>query len=309
MTAKRVPGPICILKSGDINDGTLCRCQSPLPGPVSDEPSQLKNFRWPLGTPDGTPYEEEGWFEHRYPNLLEDTRRKFVKLINDWVQTHWGERQFQDQKQRINVYARGVNRNDDRFKGCGDTPQTPWEADRTLGAFSIDLVTPVNITYSYGEMSGRTVKTFQWSAVMYVQDVLGLQADNNIIHDFSQVGIGLDRLLLWSAPSRAVKRAQWEIQGEGVYNRDLPEQFPVPPESWHKVVAGDTLSKLSEKYYKDLKLWQLLYEVNKGQIGNDPNLLKVGLWLCIPDFNKVREVLEKMKNLPPTLDLKNLTPK
>lgn len=108
MAAKRKPGPLCqVLHSPVVlDDGTLCRCRSPLPGPIQEEPEMSDHFIWPVGVDTSKPLEEEAWFEKRYPNLIEDARLQFVDAINSWVNEHWGDPQYKDQKQRINVSAR-----------------------------------------------------------------------------------------------------------------------------------------------------------------------------------------------------------
>ncbi|MCE5195159.1 MAG: LysM peptidoglycan-binding domain-containing protein [Nitrospiraceae bacterium] len=50
---------------------------------------------------------------------------------------------------------------------------------------------------------------------------------------------------------------------------------------WHVVEKGDTLSKISAKYYGDAKLYMKIFEANKD-ILRDPNLIKVGQKLRIP---------------------------
>ncbi|MBN1487386.1 MAG: LysM peptidoglycan-binding domain-containing protein [Anaerolineae bacterium] len=49
----------------------------------------------------------------------------------------------------------------------------------------------------------------------------------------------------------------------------------------HTVAAGETLSKISEKYYGSGERWRDIYEANKDVIGSDPNLLKIGQVLKI----------------------------
>lgn len=50
---------------------------------------------------------------------------------------------------------------------------------------------------------------------------------------------------------------------------------------WHEVVAGDTLSKIAEKYYGDASLYPQIFEANRDQL-DDPNKIKVGQKLRIP---------------------------
>jgi nucleoid-associated protein YgaU len=52
-------------------------------------------------------------------------------------------------------------------------------------------------------------------------------------------------------------------------------------EQWHDVVAGDTLSKISKRYYGDASLYMKIFEANRNVL-KDPNLIKVGQKLRIP---------------------------
>lgn len=59
----------------------------------------------------------------------------------------------------------------------------------------------------------------------------------------------------------------------------------------HKVVAGDTLSAIALKYYKNAgkPYWMAIYEANKAVIGDTPNLIKPGQVL------KILELPESLK--------------
>ena len=50
----------------------------------------------------------------------------------------------------------------------------------------------------------------------------------------------------------------------------------------HKVVSGDNLSFISQKYYNTQANFRLIYEANKEIIGDNPNLIRVGQVLKIP---------------------------
>ena len=50
---------------------------------------------------------------------------------------------------------------------------------------------------------------------------------------------------------------------------------------WHEVVAGDTLSKIAEKYYGDPGLYTQIFEANKDILAN-PDLIRIGQKLRIP---------------------------
>jgi len=59
-----------------------------------------------------------------------------------------------------------------------------------------------------------------------------------------------------------------------------PAPTPSAPKS-HIVVSGDTLSKISRKYYGNSGDWQKIAEANKA-ILPDPTKLKVGMVLTVP---------------------------
>ena len=50
----------------------------------------------------------------------------------------------------------------------------------------------------------------------------------------------------------------------------------------HNVVGGESLSKISKKYYRDANKYMKIFEANKDQL-TDPNLIKVGQKLKIPN--------------------------
>ena len=52
-------------------------------------------------------------------------------------------------------------------------------------------------------------------------------------------------------------------------------------EGSYVVVAGDSLSKIAQREYGDMKQWRRIYEANKDQI-KDPDLIHPGQKLRIP---------------------------
>ena len=54
----------------------------------------------------------------------------------------------------------------------------------------------------------------------------------------------------------------------------------------HTVVSGDTLSSIAQKYYKDASeaAWMAIYEANKDEIGDNPNVIFVGMHFFIPQY-------------------------
>ena len=56
---------------------------------------------------------------------------------------------------------------------------------------------------------------------------------------------------------------------------------PPPAEDTYTVQPGDTLSKISKKFYGDANQYMRIFEANKDQL-DDPNKIKVGQVLKIP---------------------------
>lgn len=50
---------------------------------------------------------------------------------------------------------------------------------------------------------------------------------------------------------------------------------------WHVVQKGETLSKISQKYYGDPNLYMKIFEANRDILKN-PDLIKIGQKLRIP---------------------------
>lgn len=51
----------------------------------------------------------------------------------------------------------------------------------------------------------------------------------------------------------------------------------------HTVVSGDSLSKLSKKYYDNMSHYMQIFEANRDQL-KDPDMIKVGQVLTIPNL-------------------------
>lgn len=299
MAGNGFPGPLCKIRLPPrrLDDGTLCRCESPLPGPLAPDLSAWEHFTW--GEAAAAHLGQERWFETRYPNLLEDARIKFVREINGWVERNWGQTEYDETSPRIRVHGRNkykspANRSivwtetlmrDDRFQDCGDLPQSFHEADAVVGSYALDIVTPVAIAYMKKTVNGQIVDAFEWTATLYVEDTMGVQARDRIAFIPG---------VLTNAPSRRVRRASWTIGGEG---------YRKPAQTWkkHWVISGDTLSLLAQKYYGDIALWPILYKFNAVAIGPDQNNLRVGLVLEIPELSQLSPDLIRsiLQNAPP----------
>lgn len=61
-----------------------------------------------------------------------------------------------------------------------------------------------------------------------------------------------------------------------------PAQKPTTKKKTHVVKSGDTLQKISKKYYGKTTKWRDIYNANKKIIGPNPNVIKPGQKLVIP---------------------------
>jgi RHS repeat-associated protein len=166
-------------------------------GMVSYQPGFLDHIFFPAA------FQEERWFEKRYPGWLSFAKRYYRASVDKEVQEKCGESPVYHFSPRWNIapyYSRVDgpffwNRIHDELETetvWGDKPQSKWWADKVLGRFSIDLETPVNVDYSPPLCGFRF---YRWRTYMYVEDVLGGHFPNPV--------------------SKIVKRAKWLIVGLG----------------------------------------------------------------------------------------------
>ena len=93
-----------------------------------------------------------------------------------------------------------------------------------------------------------------------------------------------------SAGTQELKNLVWgEIKSVDPTFADLtcdiavdPSIAPPPEPRTCKVQPGDSLSKISKQFYGDAGKYMKIFEANKDQL-TDPNLIKVGQVLKIPD--------------------------
>jgi nucleoid-associated protein YgaU len=72
-----------------------------------------------------------------------------------------------------------------------------------------------------------------------------------------------------------------------MYKEDLQTQ-PAKFIAEHTVTSDDTLSHISLKYYGSAakEKWMIIYEANKTVIGDNPNKIRAGQVLKIPELPK-----------------------
>ena len=154
------------------------------------------------------PFGEEKWFDKNYKGWLAEARRRFTAEIDAAIDCK--STVFDGPSGRINIYPsrnrggstskRTPGGNEQKY---GDAGQSDWFADKVLGSFSIDYVTPVTIKYTKGT-GGKLLYT--WTTTMYIEDVLGTQEGDRIRSIPGVASI---------TPSRRVRRASWTLSGSG----------------------------------------------------------------------------------------------
>ncbi len=78
---------------------------------------------------------------------------------------------------------------------------------------------------------------------------------------------------------KAVKEAQEKVASAG-------KSVPGKVKAEHTVASGETLGAIALKYYGSAakEKWMAIYEANKEVIGDNPNLIKPGQVLKIPEL-------------------------
>jgi nucleoid-associated protein YgaU len=65
-----------------------------------------------------------------------------------------------------------------------------------------------------------------------------------------------------------------------------PPRQPAPVKQTYTVVPGDSLSKIAKNLLGSANRWSELYEANRAVVGDNPNLIKPGQVLTIPENPK-----------------------
>lgn len=85
-----------------------------------------------------------------------------------------------------------------------------------------------------------------------------------------------------SAP--APSAASLEAREPGVFMPEEPivEEADTGGFAEYTVQEGDTLQKISKRFYDTYRKWEKIYEANKDTLKNNPNRIKPGMVLMIP---------------------------
>ena len=67
--------------------------------------------------------------------------------------------------------------------------------------------------------------------------------------------------------------------------------LPIPGQSRTVTVQpGDSLSKIAQREYSDMFLWPIIYDAHRSIVRDNPNLIRPGQVLKLPDIKKFSKV-------------------
>jgi nucleoid-associated protein YgaU len=128
----------------------------------------------------------------------------------------------------------------------------------------------------------------KYQSVLNLMNTLGVQLNNLHVQDDKLVIRGQaktkdDVNKVWNQIKLVEKNYKLDLMAEITYLSDTPAPKPqnAPTLRIHKVVAGDTLSKIAKKYYGNANEYMKIFEANKN-ILKDPDKIFPGQELIIP---------------------------
>ena len=108
---------------------------------------------------------------------------------------------------------------------------------------------------------------------------LHVQGDKLFIRGVAQTKDDSNKV--WNQIKLVDKNFAQDLMAEITFLSDAPAPKAAPTQRIHKVVAGDTLSKIAKKYYGNANDYMKIFEANKN-ILKDPNKIFPGQDLIIP---------------------------
>lgn len=90
-----------------------------------------------------------------------------------------------------------------------------------------------------------------------------------------------------NAVADALRQAQEAAKAQEVAKAEAAKaeaaKAEAAAEQRYTVQGGDTLGKISARFYGDAAQWRRIYEANRAIIGNNPDVISVGQEFVIPD--------------------------
>ena len=128
----------------------------------------------------------------------------------------------------------------------------------------------------------------KYQSVLNVMDTLGVQLKNLHVQDDKLVIRGVaktkdDVNKVWNQIKLVEKNYKLDLMADISFLSDAPAPKPqtAPTLRIHKVVAGDTLSKIAKKYYGNANEYMKIFNANKDKL-KDPDKIFPGQDLIIP---------------------------
>ncbi len=181
-------------------------------GLASPSPGIGSQFLPPLGPNAGDNLGEEDWFEKHYPKTLESFKKNAKARVAKWIEYNCGKSPYP-----------GGRLDSKKIEDGDEYTQTNTERITSLGGWTLQLKTPIEITYV--DQSGGA-KRFKWSSTITAVDTLGFQNDEGDHGVYAAAAFALNLLFGGGDPgnpvdpkdifpSRNVNRASWGISDSG----------------------------------------------------------------------------------------------
>jgi LysM repeat protein len=126
----------------------------------------------------------------------------------------------------------------------------------------------------------------KYQSVLNLMNTLGVQLKNLHVQNNKLVIRGVaktkdDSNKAWNQIKLVDKNFAQDLMAEITFLTDAPAAPAAPAKKIHKVVAGDTLSKIAKKYYGKPNEYMKIFEANKDKL-KDPDKIFPGQELIIP---------------------------
>jgi len=128
----------------------------------------------------------------------------------------------------------------------------------------------------------------KYQSVLNLMSTLGVQLQNLHVQDGRLVIRGVaktkdDVNKVWNQIKLVEKNYKLDLMAEISFLSDAPAPKPqnAPTLRIHKVVAGDTLSKIAKQYYGNANDYMKIFNANKDKL-KDPDKIFPGQELIIP---------------------------
>jgi LysM repeat protein len=128
----------------------------------------------------------------------------------------------------------------------------------------------------------------KYQSVLNLMSTLGVQLKNLHVQDNKLVIRGVaktkdDVNKVWNQIKLVEKNYKLDLMAEITFLSDAPAPKPqnTPTLRIHKVVAGDTLSKIAKKYYGNANDYMKIFNANQDKL-KDPDKIFPGQELIIP---------------------------